>query len=197
MNNAESPKVAARGRSGRRTRTQRAIISATLELLGSVRYANLTIEAIAAKAGVGKATVYRRWPSKGAVVTEAITSTLRAEDPPATDAFPADLIAALETSIANYAGPRGRVLVAALAADLVDDPAVLSSFVEDFVQPRRRVVRSLIKRGICKGHIAPDRDPDLLMDMWAGAVIYRELMNHQPVPDDLATRMVDTVLRRP
>lgn len=178
----------------RNAATHKAIIEATLDLLATVRYSNLTIEAIAAKAGVGKATVYRWWHSKGAVVAEAITSTLSVEDPPETDDFRADLIGALEVSIVNYSRSRGGVLIAALASDLVDDPALLSSFLESFVLPRRLVVTKLIERGIAEGDISPDCDPELLMDMWAGAVFYRSLMHHQPIADDLATKMVDTFL---
>ena len=179
---------------GGSARAHKAIIDATLELLRSVRYTDLTMEAIAAKARVGKATVYRWWPSKGAVVAEAIGSTLRVEDPPETGDFRADLVAALDVSISNYSRSDGAVLIAALVSDLVDDPALLASFLEDFVLPRRRVVTDLIERGIRAGYIAKDRDPELLMDMWAGAVIYRGLMKHLSITDDLATRLVDAVL---
>ena len=95
----------------------KAIIDATLELLKTVHYPALTIESIAAAAGVGKATVYRWWPSKGALVAEAVSSTLTVEDPPETDDLRADLIAAAEISIRNYSQPTGGILFAALAAD--------------------------------------------------------------------------------
>ena len=195
MNNAQGPDAGTRPRADRRNaRAHKAIVDATLDLLRGVRYSNLTIEAIAAKAGVGKATVYRWWPSKGALVAEAISSPLQVQDPPETGDFRADLIAAVEVSVENYAHPKRGVVVTALAADLIDDPALLSSFLEDFVLPRRRVVTGLIERGIREGFIAKDRDPELMMDMWAGAVIYRGLMKHLPITDDLATRLVDAVL---
>lgn len=195
MSNAEPAVAAAPARRDRRNaRTHRAIIDATLELLNSVRYSNLTIEAIATKAGVGKATVYRWWPSKSAVVAEAMSSTLQLEDAPATDDFSADLVAALQEMLVNDARSHEGVLLAALASDLVDDPAQLTTLLEDFVLPRRRVVTELLERGIREGHIANDHDPDLLTDMWAGAVIYRGLMNHLPIGEDHAVRMVDGVV---
>jgi AcrR family transcriptional regulator len=184
-----------RPRESRRSPTaHKAIINATLELLRTVRYSNLTMEAIGAKAGVGKATVYRWWPSKGALVAEAIATKLQIEDPPQTDDFRADLIEAVKISTANYARPPGGVLVTALAADLTHDEALLASFLEKFVLPRRRVVTDLVERGVREGHLAADTDPELLMDMIAGAIMYRTLMKHQPIKDDLVMRLVDTLM---
>jgi AcrR family transcriptional regulator len=173
--------------------THTAIINATLELLGKVRYTSLTIEAIAAKAGVGKATVYRWWPSKGALVAEAMTSTLVVDDPPETGDLRQDLIAAVEVSIANYLRPPGGVLVHALASDIADDPALLESFRDSFVHPRREVVARLLYQGIEDGRLPADTDPDLIMDMWAGALFYRGLFKHVPLADDLAAELVDGV----
>lgn len=181
----------------RNPKTHRAILDATLDLLDVVRYANLTIEAITTKAGVSKATVYRWWPSKGALVAEAISRSMRVEDPPETDDFRADLITAVEISIANFARSRGGALMTALAADLIDDPALLTSFREDFVEPRRRVMGRLIDRGVREGYFAAESDAELLMDVWAGVVFYRALMKHRPIDDDLAAHLVDLVLGTP
>jgi AcrR family transcriptional regulator len=187
----------ARPRVNRRSpEAHKAIIDATLELLRSTRYSNLSTESIAATAGVGKATVYRWWPSKGALVAEAITSRLRIEDPPETSDFRADLIAAVEISTANYARHPGCELITALAADLAHDKKLLASFLEMFVRPRRRAVLDLVERGIREGHLARDTDPELFMDMIAGAILYRTLMRHLPV-DELATQFVDAWLSRP
>lgn len=179
----------------RRTeRSQSAIIEATLTLLRRTQYKDLTIEAVAAAAGVGKATLYRRWPSKGALVAEAISSTLSVDDPPETDDFRTDLVAALRVSVVNYARPPGGILIGALIADVGDDDTLLHSFLENFVFPRRRVVTELIRRGIEEGELPAHSDPELLMDMWAGAVIYRALLKHAPVTDELAERMVDALM---
>ena len=181
----------------RNPHAHKAIIDSTLKLLKTVHYPDLTIEAVAAAAGVGKATVYRWWPSKGALVAEAVSSALVIEDPPETDDLRADLIAAAEISIRNYAKPSGGILITALAADLADDPELLQSFTERFVLPRRNAVRPLIQRAIDEGLIAPGIDPDLVMDMWAGAVSYRVLMKHIPAGKGLATELVDAFLAEP
>ncbi|HKS47011.1 MAG TPA: TetR/AcrR family transcriptional regulator [Amycolatopsis sp.] len=178
----------------RNPHTHKAVIKAALELLKTVHYPALTIESIAAAAGVGKATVYRWWPSKGALVAEAISSTLTVEDPPDTDDLRADLIAAAEISIRNYAYPSSGVLITALAADLAEDPELLQSFVSTFVQPRRALVRKLLQRAIDEGVIAPDVDPDLIMDMWAGAVMYRRALNHTPIGNTFAEELVEVFL---
>jgi AcrR family transcriptional regulator len=170
-----------------------AIIKAKLDLLERVRYSSLTIEAIAAEAGVGKATVYRWWPSKGALVAEAMTSMLVVEDPPELGDIRNDLIAAVEISIANYLRPPSGVLVHALASDIADDPVLLESFRNSFIHPRRNVVARLLHKGIEDGRLPPSPDPDLVMDMWAGALFYRGLFKHVPLENDLAAQLVDGV----
>lgn len=175
----------------RNPHTHEAILASTLKLLETERYQTLTIEAIAAHAGVGKATVYRWWPSKSALVAEAVTSTLIVEEPPETEDLRADLIAAAEITIRNYARGPGGVLVIALAADLASDPDLLRSFTDHFMLPRRNAVRPRIQHAIDVGLISAHLDPDLIMDMWAGSVLYRMLMKHLPVDDGFATRLVD------
>ena len=189
------PQAKPRGSGNRRNpRAHQAILQATLDLLKTTHYPALTIEAIAAAAGVGKATVYRWWPSKGALVAEALTSALTVEDPPETDDLRADLIAAAEISIRNYAQPPGGLLITALAADLSDDPQLHESFINAFVLPRRRVVRQLLQRAIAEGLIPTNTDPELIMDMWAGAVSYRTLMRHAEPSSNLATELVEALL---
>ena len=175
----------------RNPHTHKAIIDATLGLLKTVHYPALTIESIASAAGVGKATVYRWWPSKGALVAEAVSSTLTLEDPPETHDVRADLVAAAEISIRNYAHPPGGTLVTALVADLATDPELLDSFITRFAMPRRNIVRKLIQRAIEHGLLAANIDPDLVMDMWAGAVIYRSLMKHAPIEQEFAAELVN------
>ena len=181
----------------RNPHAHKAIIAATLDLLQTIHYPDLTIEAIATTAGVGKATVYRWWPSKGALVAEAVSSMLTVEDPPETDDLRADLVAAAEISIRNYAQPPGGVLITALAADLAADPELLQSFIAAFALPRRTVVRQLIQRAIDDGLLSTGLDPQLVMDMWAGAVIYRSLMKHAPIRPEFATDLVNVFLAEP
>lgn len=178
----------------RNPHTHKAILGATLKLLKTVHYHALTIEAIANEAGVGKATVYRWWPSKGALVAEAISSSLSVEDPPDTGDIRADLLHAAQISVRSFSTSPGGVLITALATDLVADPELLESFVTNFIRPRRAMLRNLIQRAIDQGIVVPGIEPDLIMDMWAGAVIYRRLMAQLPVDDTFAPQLVNAVL---
>ena len=178
----------------RNPHTHKAILKATLELLERAHYPDLTIESIASAAKVGKATVYRWWPSKGALVAEAISSILSVEPPPDSEDMYADLVAAAEISIRNYAQPPAGILIVALAADLASDPELLQSFTGNFVQPRRAVVRRLLERAIDEGVIPAHLDPELIMDMWAGAVMYRRVMQHAPIDPAFATELVSAVV---
>lgn len=181
----------------RNPHTHRAILTATLQLLETVHYPDLTIESIASAAKVGKATVYRWWPSKGALVAEAISSVLSVERPPDSEDLHADLVAAAEISIRNYAQPPAGILIVALAADLASDPELLQSFAGTFVQPRRAAVRGLLQRAVDEGVIPANLDPELIMDMWAGAVMYRRVMQHAPIDSAFAAELVSAVAADP
>jgi AcrR family transcriptional regulator len=186
----EQPPPLARSR---RSRSHATIIDATLRLLERTRYRDLTMEAIAAEARVGKATVYRWWPSKAALVAEALASTLVVENPPTTGNLRNDLIAAVQVSMTNYMRPPSGHLVLALASDIADDSTLLESFRTYFILPRRHVVGDLIKYGIATGQLPADTDIDLIMDMWAGAILYRSLFRHAPTGDHLANVLVSTI----
>lgn len=178
----------------RNPHTHKAIIEATLSLLNTVHYHALTIEAVAAEAGVGKATVYRWWPSKGALVAEAISSTFTVTDPPDTGDLRADLLSAASISVHSYSSNPGGILITALATDLVADPDLLESFIANFIRPRRTMLHKLLQRAIDEGLIAPGIDPELIMDMWAGSVVYRRLLAQRPVDDDFAAQLVNAFL---
>ena len=179
----------------RNPHTHKAIIKATLDLLKKVHYHALTIEAVAARAGVGKATVYRWWPSKGALVAEAISSSAPVKDPPNTGDLPADLLAAATISVNSYANNPGSALITALATDLVADPELLESFVAQFIRPRRQLLHDVLQNAIDEHVIPPHIDPELIMDMWAGAVIYRKLMAQRPVDNTFPAQLVNAFLQ--
>jgi AcrR family transcriptional regulator len=172
----------------------KAILKATLELLRKTPYSSLTIEAIAARAGVGKATIYRWWPSKGALVVEALTASLVIKDPPETSDLRQDLVASMEIWINNYLKSRSADLLIALAADASHDPALLASLTESFIRPRREAVGRLLQQGIDDGQLPANLDPELVMDMWMGALLYRGLFKHVPIGDDLAAQLVDNIM---
>lgn len=169
-------------------------MQATIELLGELGYSAVTIEGVAARAGVGKATVYRWWPSKGALVIEVLSRALGSVPPVETGDLRRDLLAAVKDAIHTFAcSPRGAV-IPALAADLVTDPELAERFRSQVIWPQRAMVVGILRRAAYRGDLPTDVDADLLLDIYAGAVFYRVLLSGEPVTDDLAKQLISLLL---
>lgn len=135
---------------GRRRSDQshRAILQAAKEVLEQVGYRAMTIEAIAARAGVGKKTIYRWWPSKAAVVLEALTSQAEAQAPFSdTGSLEGDLLAYFDLSFSGLQGKSATVL-SGLAAEAQLDPDFAREFQRTFIVPRRQELVALLQRGL-------------------------------------------------
>jgi AcrR family transcriptional regulator len=158
-------------------------LEATKSLLETTTVRDLTIEAIARKAGVGKTTIYRWWSSKAAVVID----TLEAAVPHARLAECKSVTAALSEQvrllIEQYRGPHGRIM-AELIAEGQANPDLLAEFRECFLMRRRAVARDLIEHGKAIKEFDPNIDTDLVCDMIYGSIYYRLLIGHLPL--DLA-----------
>ena len=181
----------------RRTRnahSHRAIISATNQLLAEVGYSALTIEGVAARAGVGKATVYRWWPSKGALAIEALIDNDSAPPTQDTGDLRADLIDAVDRVISILTTSTEGTLIAALTADLVADPVLAEMFRNQILRPRRTVVAAMVARAAQRGDLPPDIDIPLVLDACVGAVFYRLVLSGEPLTDTLAAQVVDLIL---
>jgi AcrR family transcriptional regulator len=178
----------------RSTRSHQAILDATTRLLTEVGYTALTIEGVAARAGVGKATVYRWWPSKGALVIEALSAAL--PPPPVTETgdLRHDLLTAVRAVVHTFArSPEGAV-IPALAADLIREPEMAEQFRDQMIRPRRSAVVEILRRAADRGELPPDVDIGLLLDIYAGAVFYRVLVSGEPVTDLLAEQLVSLLI---
>ena len=176
-------------------KVDRAILDATIELLGEDGFDGLSIEAVASRAGVGKTTVYRRWPSKIPLVVDAL-SAMKAH-PPAT--VPDDLSTreALLRAMSSYTKPHegsaSRVLAGLV--DAMSRNAELAEAVRAvLVTERQRSLLSLIQRGIERGEIRPDVDARVMVDLLGGPVVLRRLITGDPVTARLARTIVDLVL---
>ena len=181
-------------RSRRSPEAHRAILAASWELLGTVGYHDLTIEGVAAQAKVGKATIYRWWSSKGALVGEAIATYLEVGPEPDTGTSRGDIRASIQSTIDNYSGTLAGVAIPALATDLVHDPELQKAFHDRFLLPRRRTSAAILERAITRGDLPTGSDIGLLQDIWAGTIFYRVLISREPVTEDLADRLVDLLL---
>lgn len=174
----------------------RAILDATVELLESGGYKKLTIEAIAARAGVGKQTIYRWWPGRAALVMEAY---MGAADVRAPGADTGSVIGDLESILLpvfeqNAMYDRGTALaVKSMMAEAQLDPAFRRAFlrlIASWHEPLRRAV----ERGKARGELRADADPDALIDMMLGASWYRVLLEHAPLDARYAHQIVTTIV---
>jgi len=172
-----------------------AILTATLELLGEDGFDGLSIEAVAARAGVGKTTVYRRWPSKIPLVVDALT----AMKAPTVSAVPDDmptreaLVRAMSGFTKPHEGSAARVL-----AGLVDAMSRNEELAEAvrtvLVAERERGLVAVIERGKARGEIRSEVDARVMVDLLGGPVVLRRLITGQPVNQRLAHTIVDLVL---
>jgi AcrR family transcriptional regulator len=174
---------AARGsrRSPGRPRSEQArvaILRSTLKLLGEKGFSELTIEAVAAHAGVGKATVYRWWPDKAALIADAFArSTKRKLNFPDTGSVRTDMSQQMQQLVKVFRGPRGRIVSAILAAGQ-SDRNVIHAFRERFMMPRRQEAYATLRRGISRGELRKNISMDLLLDSLYGPIYMRFLIRH-------------------
>jgi AcrR family transcriptional regulator len=166
----------------RSERSHEAILAATQELLVERSYRELTIEGIAARAGVGKQTIYRWWPSKAALVLEAYLTGAEAVAPPPEHATTReDVRALLGWLIAVLAEPTGGHVIAGLIGDLQHDPDLAEGFHRDVVPARREAMLAALERGRERGEIRAKADLELAVDALHGAVFYRLLLSGEPL----------------
>jgi AcrR family transcriptional regulator len=186
----------ARDRGRRRSaRSHRAIVAATQELLVERGYRELTIEGVAARAGVGKQTIYRWWPSKAALVLEAYLAGSEAvAQPEETGALLEDVRALLQWLIDVLAEPVGGRVVPGLVADLQHDRDLAEGFHRDVVPARRSAMLGVLESGRARGELRPGADLELAVDTLHGAVFYRLLFSGEPLDSEFTERLARQVL---
>jgi AcrR family transcriptional regulator len=179
----------------RSERSHRAILEATQQLLVERGYPGVSIEGIAARAGVGKQTIYRWWPSKAALVLEAYLAGEEAVPPPAAAGTTReDVRALLEWLIAVLAQPTGGHVVAGLVGELQHDADLAEGFHRDVVPARREAMLAALERGRERGEIRADAQLELAIDALHGAVFYRLLLSGEPLDAEFAERLAGELL---
>lgn len=178
----------------RSERADQAILSAALELFAERGPDALCIEQVAAKAGVGKATIYRRWPGKEDMLLDAI-SMLRTQLPePQGRSVRADLIALLTAICRETADRRRARLFALLQGEGSRYPRLMDAYIKTVVQPRRDVVRSVLRRGVATGELREDTDIAAASFLVDGAVL-ASMYGPGPVDARYGRRAVEELLR--
>jgi AcrR family transcriptional regulator len=172
----------------------KAILDATLEILFEKGYAALTIDGVAARTGVGRPTIYRRWSSKPALVIAALTQTAGLSPTPDTGVLRDDLLAFQRQQVAMMNPPESRRITAGLVADLVADPELAETYFGDYIGPRRLSVWQALQRGIDRGELRPDADFALIYDLLLGPLFMRSVVRGEPLGPNMAEQTVDFVL---
>ncbi|MEV6686036.1 TetR/AcrR family transcriptional regulator [Streptomyces sp. NPDC051130] len=185
----------------RSDRSRRAILDAALALVGEVGYNKLTIEAIAARAGVGKQTIYRWWPSKAAVLLDA--SLALAGDAatadgrtalPDTGDLAADLKQVLRATVDEFNDPAYDAPLRALTAAGATDPGLGARFTERLLAPQLALYEDRLRSARAAGHLAGGADLRLMTEMLLGPLTYRWLLRTAPLTHAFADALVDAVL---
>jgi AcrR family transcriptional regulator len=175
--------------------TRRTILTAAYELLTEGGIKAFTIEAVAARAGSAKTTIYRWWPSKGALAVEAFReANSSAFAYPRTASAVADLRAQLHQLTEIFRGPAGQV-IAGLVAEMQGDEETRRAYLEDCIGPRRAEARRLIERGIVNSELRPDLDADVALDALYGALHWRLLTRREELNESWVDRLLEVVLR--
>jgi AcrR family transcriptional regulator len=177
--------------------SKQAILDATRELLAEGDVGSLTIEAVAARSGVAKTTIYRRWSDKWELALDAaMIDTL-----PRFYAAPADVgdtrreLAAFTESVVKALGSRPfGPAMQGLVSQIATDPKLARAYRERVVDPRRVQLAQVIERGIARGDLRPDTEVELLHEYLLGPIFYRLLLSGSPLDRKLSARLVDGVL---
>ena len=172
-----------------------AILRASLKVLAKTGFSDFSIEEVAERAQVGKATVYRWWPDKAALVADAFaSSTVSKLHFPDTGSIYTDLSQQMRQVIKIFRSPRGRIVSAILAAGQ-SDKTLITAFRDRFMMPRRQEAYATLDRGIARGELSKNIDRDLLLDSLYGPIYMRFLIQHDELTPEFVASLCALVLR--
>ncbi|MGW2324328.1 TetR/AcrR family transcriptional regulator [Streptomyces sp. NPDC001700] len=185
----------------RSERSHRAILDAALELVAEVGYPKLTIEAIAARAGVGKQTIYRWWPSRAAVLLDAFVDLGERAAGAAGGAVPdtgdlaADLRGVLRATVDELLSPTYDLPYRALAAEGIVNPEIAAEFVRRVLEPSVQRYVERLRAAQRAGQVAADLDPRIAVELVTGPITARWLLRTLPLTHAYADAVVGMALR--
>lgn len=175
-------------------RTELAILDATTDLLAERPLSEISVDDIAARARVSKASIYRRWPTKGTLAFDAFMAQfLDRQPPPDTGRLEDDLLATLRNWVHTVNGTTAGRTLKGLIAEVQRDPALAGAWRERFVGPVRARHLLMAKQAIGRGELPPEADTDLLLDLLFGPAYHRLLQGHLPLDDAFVTGVVRAI----
>jgi AcrR family transcriptional regulator len=185
--------------SRRSERSRRAILAAATDLVHEVGYRRVTIEAIAARAGVGKQTIYRWWPSKGAVVLDGLLAAVN-EDPddlslPDTGDVSADLRGVVRAIVDELADPKLSGTTRALMTEMQEDAEFADMVRERLLGPQLRAIADRLRAAQQAGQLRADLDLPVAVELLVGPLYHRWLLRTAPLTEAYADTVTDLALR--
>jgi AcrR family transcriptional regulator len=186
----EKPKPRGRQRSAA---AEEAILKATLYLLERKSLREVSADAIAKRAGVSKATIYKWWPNKSLVALDAFLASMTERVPmPDTGSARQDFTEQLQSVVAFYSSSPGR-LFCQFIAEGQSDPAFLTQFRDRFLYIRRDAGRVMWRRGVARGEIRSDIDSEIVLDLIYGPMVFRLLAGHGSLGEQESSTMISVI----
>ena len=186
------PRVGEKRGRKRSKAAEEAVLQATYDLLVEDGLQRTTVEAIAARAGVSKATIYKWWPNRASVIMSAFLRTGRVALPYPERFDPESVSDRLLMMAQEFQGPLGQ-MISALIAEGQSDPEVARAFREGNVLARRKEGLEIVRRAIDRGELR-DADPNIVLDLLYAPLYYRLLVGHQPLSEDFIRKHTELVL---
>lgn len=179
----------------RDTRADEKILAATFRQLIDVGYGALSIESVAADAGVAKTTIYRRHPTKRELVLAAMTAATPFQPPPPELPSRAALDIFIRTAIHLLIDSGAFRILGSLLVEERREPGLMAAFRANLLEPRRQMIEAMLRRGIERGEIRADIDPLVVTEMIAGAVMGHHVILGRETSDAWVSALVDHVWR--
>ena len=178
----------------RTLRTRARALDAAFKLLGEEGIEATTVERIAECAGVHKTTIYRNWPEREQLLAEALEANMTPPELPDTGSVRDDLLAGMNGLALTLSRPPWSVLLPSLIVAAAKNP-LLADLHREFTGRRRMATIEIVERGKQRGELPSELDSGHLVDVLAGAIVYRRFISHEPIDARYVERHVDTVLR--
>lgn len=190
----ETSAKSGRGRP-RSPETREKILKAAYEILNEVGFMDLTIEGVAAKAGVGKPTIYRRWKTKAELAMDAFLEAVNPEIAfPDTGVAKEDFREQMQKIVKLMNSPRGEVLASVIGCGQ-SDAKLIAAFRENWLIPRREDAKRIFQRGVERGELREGIDVEIAIDALYSPLFYRLLLKHEPLTKKFVDELIDLVMR--
>jgi AcrR family transcriptional regulator len=171
------------------------MLRATLEVIAEQGARDLRVDDVARRAGVGKATIYRRYRSKDELIAAAVKGLVSEISIPDSGSTAEDVLTLMRNAVRVYQGSLQAGVMPGLVEAMRRDPEIARAVREGFLARRRAELRQVLERGVARGDLRPDLDYELALDVFGGPLFYRLLITGGPIDDALAEGVAELVMR--